>query len=224
VLIVGLLGVGLAAAWLGYRGAPPAVDLIATASPTPGVGDAPQPPATGPPRRPTGGAPGSAAAPRPLPRSAPVDLRIPAIGVRTGLVPLGLGPAGALQVPSDFALAGWYVLGPTPGEPGPAVIAGHVDSYRGPAVFFRLSALRPGDLVRVAERDGLVAVFRVYAVGRYPKTAFPTGQVYANTAAPELRLITCGGTFDRSVRSYTDNVVVYARLVAVESGGGRPPA
>jgi sortase (surface protein transpeptidase) len=143
-----------------------------------------------------------------------VSLRIPAIGVQTGLVPLGVGPDGALQVPTDFAVAGWYTLGPTPGEVGPAVIAGHIDSYRGPAVFFRLGALHPGDQVRVAEQDGLVAVFRVYEVGRYAKVSFPTRRVYANTDSPELRLITCGGAFDTHTRSYRDNVVVYGRLVA----------
>jgi sortase (surface protein transpeptidase) len=119
-------------------------------------------------------------------------------------------------VPADFTLAGWYKHGPTPGEPGPAVIAGHIDSYHGPAVFSRLSALQPGGLVRVAEQDGLVAVFRVYAVGQYPKTAFPTSQVYANTNSPELRLITCGGAFDNRIHSYTDNVVVYATLISAE--------
>ncbi len=154
--------------------------------------------------------------PGPLPRSVPLELRIPAIGVQTGLVPLGVEPDGTLQVPSNYAVAGWYTLGPTPGEVGPAVIAGHIDSYRGPAVFFRLSALRSGDLVRVTEQDALVALFRVYAVGAYPKTSFPTRQVYANTDSPELRLITCGGAFDTGTRSYRDNVVVYARLVGTE--------
>jgi sortase (surface protein transpeptidase) len=219
VLIVGLVGVAVAAVWLGHRRAdwPPAVDLTGPVPATPSsVATAARPPphpGTGPPQ-PTAMSGRSA----PLPRSAPVDLRIPAIGVQARLMPLGLTADGGLQVPTDFALAGWYRLGPTPGEAGPVVIAGHVDSYQGPAVFFRLSRLRPGDWVRVARQDGLVTVFRVYGVGQYSKTAFPTDRVYANTESPELRLITCGGAFDTHVRSYSDNIVVYARLVSTEPG------
>lgn len=156
------------------------------------------------------------AAPQPLPRSVPVELQIPAIGVRTSLVQLGLARDGTLQVPTNFAVAGWYTLGPAPGELGPAVIAGHIDSYRGPAVFFRLARLGTGDEVRVTSQDGMVGVFRVYEVGRYPKTSFPTDRVYGDTATPELRLITCGGAFDQKARSYRDNVVVYARLTATQ--------
>jgi sortase (surface protein transpeptidase) len=215
--ILGLVGCGVAAlalAALGYASPdrPPAVEVAGAAWPVLGAASAggPASRAADQPSR------SAAAAPEALPRSVPVELRIPAIGVRTGLVPLGVEPDGGLQVPADFAVAGWYTLGPTPGEVGPAVIAGHVHSHRGPAVFFRLSTLRPGDLVRVAEQDGLVAVFEVYAVGEYPKAGFPTGWVYGNVDSPELRLITCGGPFDARSRSYRDNVVVYARLIAVE--------
>jgi Sortase domain len=143
----------------------------------------------------------------------PVAVSIPAIGVHAGLVHLGLNADGTLEVPEDFSIAGWYDVGPRPGAPGPAVIAGHVDSTAGPAVFYRVRELRPGDVVEVHRRDGSVVVFRVYAVREYPKTAFPTATVYGATSRPELRLITCGGAFDSSTGHYVDNVVVFARAV-----------
>jgi hypothetical protein len=141
----------------------------------------------------------------------PVGLAIPAIGVdeRT-LVTLGRNPDGSLQVPSDFARAGWFTGGPVPGRPGPSVIAGHVDSRAGPAVFFRLRELRAGDVVAVRMSDGGQLLFRVDGVRQYPKANFPTGAVYGPVPGSALRLITCGGSFDRTVRSYRDNVVVYA--------------
>jgi hypothetical protein len=143
----------------------------------------------------------------------PVAVSIPAIGVDASLVRLGLNADGTLEVPADVAVAGWYGLGPRPGAPGAAVLAGHVDSTAGPAVFFRLRQLRPADVVDVRRADGSTAVFRVYAVREYAKTAFPTSTVYGATAAPELRLITCGGAFDASTGHYADDVVVFARLV-----------
>jgi hypothetical protein len=141
----------------------------------------------------------------------PVGLAIPAIGVdeRT-LVTLGRNPDGSLQVPSDYARAGWFTGGPVPGRPGPSVIAGHVDSRAGPAVFFRLRELRAGDVVAVRMSDGGQLLFRVDGVRQYPKANFPTGAVYGPVPGSALRLITCGGSFDRIVRSYRDNVVVYA--------------
>lgn len=140
----------------------------------------------------------------------PVALTIPAIGVQTSLVRLGLTATGALQVPSSTAVAGWYTGSPRPGATGSAVIAGHIDSYAGPGVFFRLSQLRPGDRVYVRRADGTLAVFRVTAVRSYAKTQFPTKAVYGPTPDAELRLITCGGTFDYQTRSYLSNTVVYA--------------
>jgi sortase (surface protein transpeptidase) len=154
--------------------------------------------------------PSSAASERP---AAPAELSIPAIGVDTPLVRLSLNSDGTLDVPADFSLAGWFVLGPRPGEPGPAVIAGHVDSTAGPAVFFRLGQLAPGSVVRVATKDRDVVLFRVYAVREYPKTAFPSSLVYGPTPGPELRLITCGGPFDARTGHYLDNIVVFARYV-----------
>jgi hypothetical protein len=140
----------------------------------------------------------------------PVAVDIAAIGVRSTLVPLTLDAAGALQAPGDYVHAGWYVDGPVPGAPGPAVIAGHVDSRAGPAIFFRLRELRPGDKVTVTRSDRSTVRFGVISVERYPKNAFPTGRVYGPTPDRALRLITCGGSFDRARRSYRDNVVVYA--------------
>jgi sortase (surface protein transpeptidase) len=143
--------------------------------------------------------------------TVPLQLSIPAIGVDTPVVKLELNPDGTLQVPTDFSVAGWYSLGPSPGEPGPAIIAGHVDSKRGPAVFYRLGELAPGSVVRVTLADRTEAVFRVYAVREFAKSAFPTSLVYAPTRGAELRLITCGGAFDRQTGHYVDNIVVFAR-------------
>ena len=144
----------------------------------------------------------------------PVRLQIPAIGVSTPLVKLGRLPDGSLEVPKDWDTAGWYDKGPRPGQPGPAVILGHVDSQTGPAVFYQLRALRPGDTVRVGLADGRILVFRVQRVQRYPKDEFPTEAVYFPTLNRELRLITCGGEFDYAARSYRDNIVVYATLAS----------
>jgi sortase (surface protein transpeptidase) len=142
----------------------------------------------------------------------PLRVTIPAIGVDSDLAELGVDAQGALVPPVDFAQAGWFAAGPVPGDVGPAVLAGHVDSYRGPAVFFRLEELRPGDRVRVERSDGRTVEFAVTRVAEYPKDRFATGEVYGPTADAQLRLVTCGGAFDRSRRSYLDNVVVFARL------------
>jgi hypothetical protein len=148
------------------------------------------------------------------PVALPVELTVPAIGVRTSLVRLGLTPAGRLQVPASFTVAGWYDGSPRPGATGSAIIAGHIDSRAGPAVFYRLASLRPGDLAYVRRADGTVALFRVTGVRIYPKDRFPTTAVYGPAPGPALRLITCGGTFDPALHSYLSNVVVYA----VEAG------
>jgi LPXTG-site transpeptidase (sortase) family protein len=150
----------------------------------------------------------------PLRSSAPVRLEIPKIGVSTALMPLGLNPDHSLEVPplSRAQEAGWYRFGPTPGARGAAVIAGHVDTTRGPAVFYRLGKLRPGDVVRVERKDGRTATFRVDSVEAVPKTAFPTQKVYGRVGYPALRLITCGGSFDRASGHYTNNIIVYGHL------------
>jgi hypothetical protein len=148
-----------------------------------------------------------------LARSVPVVLSIPAIGLDLPLTQLGLNADRTVQVPSDPRQPGWYRLGPTPGELGSAVILGHVDSYRGPAVFYRLHSLRPGDQVAVTRADGTVARFAVQAVATYPKTHFPARQVYGSHGYSALQLVTCGGKFDSKAHSYRSNVVVYTSLV-----------
>jgi hypothetical protein len=142
----------------------------------------------------------------------PVSLTIPAIGVRTKLVRLGLNSNGTLQVPASTAVAGWYTGSPRPGAVGAAVIAGHVDSRTALGVFYWLRILRPGDRVYVKRADGTLAVFRVTSVRAYAKDQFPTAAVYGPVPDAELRLITCGGTFDWSTGHYLSNVVVFARL------------
>jgi sortase (surface protein transpeptidase) len=175
------------------------------ASPSPAA----RPEPARPPSRPAT-TPATRTAARPTAPARPLSVRIPAIGVSSTLVPLRLNQAGALQPPADFIHAGWYVGGPAPGEQGPAVIAGHVDSRAGPAIFFRLRELRPGDEVLVARADRSTARFRVVEVQRYPKNMFPAARVYQPTPDAALRLITCGGSFDYARRSYRDNIVVYA--------------
>lgn len=155
-----------------------------------------------------------------LRRARPVGLVIPAIGVRaTNIVDLRWERDGTLQVPVDYGTPGWFEPGPSPGQFGPAVIAGHVDSRAGPGIFFDLGKLQRGDQVTVARADGTVAVFTTDAVERYAKDAFPTVKVYGNTTnRAELRLITCGGSFDRRSGHYRDNVVAFAHLTAVRRG------
>jgi len=144
----------------------------------------------------------------------PVSLVIPSIGVTSALVHLGLTSSGALQVPPTTSVAGWYTGSPRPGSIGSAVIAGHIDSVTGPGIFFRLSQLQRGDRVYVKRADGTLAVFAVTEVQMYAKDAFPTAAVYGAVPDPELRLITCGGTFDYTTRSYLSNTVVYAKEVS----------
>jgi sortase (surface protein transpeptidase) len=148
------------------------------------------------------------------PRALPVGLIIPAIGVRTRLIRLGTTARGALQVPGTTTVAGWYTRSPVPGAVGASVIAGHVDSYVGPGVFFRLRALLPGDRIYVRRADGTLVVFRVTSVRTYLKTRFPSAAVYGPAPGPQLRLITCGGAFDPVTRSYLANVVVFAAGVS----------
>ncbi|GAA5149834.1 class F sortase [Pseudonocardia eucalypti] len=142
----------------------------------------------------------------------PRTLQIPAIGVLIdGLVPLGRRPDGALTVPDDYSRVGWYADGPEPGEPGAAVIAGHIDSKDGPAAFFRLHELQPGQPIIIRTTGGATLTFLVERIEQHPKQRFPTTTVYTTTE-PSLRLITCGGTFDHRGKSYRDNLIVYARL------------
>jgi Sortase domain len=139
----------------------------------------------------------------------PERVRVPAIGLDSPLERLHLNAKGALMPPGRFDRAGWYADGTAPGDVGPAVIAGHVDSKAGPAVFHRLRELAGGDRIEVV-RGGTVLRFTVTRIAWYPKNSFPTEEVYGPTPDRQLRLITCGGVFDRSLRSYRDNLVVYA--------------
>jgi len=142
----------------------------------------------------------------------PVHVKIAAVGIDTALIPLGLDAHRALEMPERFDVAGWWSGGYRPGEPGPAVIAGHVDSKTGPAIFYRLGKLKRGDGVVVRRRDGSSVRFTVRSVAHYAKSAFPTKQVYGPTSRPALRLITCSGDFDRSTGHYVDNTVVFAEI------------
>lgn len=173
----------------------------------------------GPPRPPAWAAatrPAGPAGPA-LPRSVPVQVAVPAIGVRAPLVRLGLDADGSVQVPrADRPReAGWYDLGPAPGERGAAVLLGHVDSAAGAAVFYDLGRLRPGHRVEVTRADGRVAVFTVESVERVAKDRFPTQRVYGPLDRPGLRLVTCGGSFNKAARGYRDNVIVYATETSV---------
>jgi sortase (surface protein transpeptidase) len=151
--------------------------------------------------------------PSPVPVD-PVAVDVPTIGARSELARLGLDDRGQLAAPADYARAGWFAAGPAPGAIGPAVIAGHVDSTTGPAVFYRLRELRLGQPITVTRADGSMVAFAVTEVRQYAKDAFPTADVYGPVPEPELRLITCGGSFDRTRGSYRDNVVVFATLAS----------
>jgi sortase (surface protein transpeptidase) len=139
----------------------------------------------------------------------PATISIPSIGVKASIVPVGLQADGAMQVP-DPGQVGWYKLGPRPGAPGPAVLIGHVDSRTGPAVFYRLRQLRPGDEILVGERGGGTRRFLVGRLERHPKTALPVNRIWTTATRPLLRLITCGGSFDHATGHYRDNLIVYA--------------
>ena len=159
----------------------------------------------------------------PMGRSLPVSVTIPAISVRARIIPLGLDPGGGVAVPSLSTpfLTSWYDRGPAPGQAGPAVLFGHVDSAKvGPAVFYRLGDLRPGDLVYVTRSDRRTAVFKVSAVEMYSEQRFPARKVYGFTPHPTLRLITCGGTYDNGTHLYLDRIIAFA----VYEGQKRAPA
>jgi hypothetical protein len=155
----------------------------------------------------------------PLRRSVPVQVRIPAIGVDSRLLHLGVNADGTIQVPSlqtSAGLAAWYKYSVTPGQVGTSLIEGHVDNLQGPAVFFRLGALHPGDTIDVTLADGITAVFRVTGVREFRKAVFPAETVYGQARYPALRLITCGGAFDYATGHYLSSVVVFASLASAE--------
>ncbi len=159
----------------------------------------------------------------PAPESAPVvptRVRIPSIGVNASMTGLGLNPDRTLEVPENVGVAGWWTGRSVPGEVGPSIVVGHIDSrIAGPGVFHQLFRLSAGDTVEFERSDGSIAEFRVTDSERVAKDEFPTERVYGDTDEPTLRLITCGGNFDRVTRSYDDNVIVYAEYL----GTREPP-
>ena len=161
----------------------------------------------------------------PMARSEPTRVTISKISVDAEVIPIGVANDGTLEVPplETPDLTGWYRLGPSPGEVGTAVIVGHVDSHwTGPAVFYSLGALRPGDTIAITLRDNAVAQFTVDDVRSYPKKTFPTDLLYGSARTPGLRLVTCGGQFDQNARSYLNNIVVSATLTSSQEPNQRP--
>ncbi|MDQ2874285.1 MAG: class F sortase [Actinomycetota bacterium] len=160
-----------------------------------------------------------------LQHSLPVSVEIPAIGLNSKLLHLGVNSDGTIRVPSLYAQPGqaaWYKYSVTPGQIGASVIEGHVDTYHGPAVFFRLGALRPGDRIDVTLADGITAVFRVTGVRRYLKSSFPARAIYGATGYAALHLITCGGAFDDATGHYLGATVVFASLASARPAAARP--
>ncbi|MFH9616233.1 class F sortase [Streptomyces pratensis] len=159
------------------------------------------------------------ASPRGLPRSEPERISIKSIAVDAPFTPLSIGPSGQLDAPpaNDANLAGWFKDGATPGERGTSVVAGHVDTKTGPAVFLLLSTLKDGSTVDITREDGVVATFEVDSVETFSKADFPSDRVYADNGTAQLRLITCGGVYDKKKKDYEDNVVVFAHLASAKN-------
>ncbi|MBW3667290.1 MAG: class F sortase [Actinobacteria bacterium] len=199
-----LTGVGLAGS-LGSGASPPAADSFAVATAT--TQRVVSTPIFQPPSADASSSTEQAA--ETAGRADPTVLHIPAIGVESELVALGLDVDKTIEVPEDFSVAGWYRHRARPGEVGPMVILGHVDSFEGPAVFFELNRLQAGDLVELTRSDGRIAVYEITSVEQFPKDDFPTDRVYDWSNAATLRLVTCGGNFDRDRRSYDDNVIAF---------------
>ncbi|MER6841012.1 class F sortase [Streptomyces platensis] len=151
-----------------------------------------------------------------LPRSAPKRVSIPQIAVDAPFTQLTIGPTGQLNAPpaGDKNLVGWYKDGAAPGERGSAIIAGHVDTKTGPAVFLQLESLKPGATINITREDGIIASFKVDSVETFNKARFPNERVYSDAPTAQLRVITCGGAYDRKVKDYVDNVVVFAHLAS----------
>jgi len=221
VAVVGLSGCGGPAAGTGRQQAAASSPTSGSPDPssaTPGSAD-PGTSATGAPTATPSGARADPGVSVPAPAASavavadglrPSRIAIPAIGVDSTLTDLGIAGDGTIEVPTDYAQAGWLDTSPAPGQRGPAVVAGHVDSKQGPAVFFKLSRLSVGDAIAVTRRDGSTVTFTVDGVQRFAKSAFPTAATYGPVPGPALRLITCAGAYDKAAGGYQDNVVVFA--------------
>ena len=212
--VLAVLGVVLLVLGLGSSDGPVAASNTSatstSAAPTPRPARTPGPSRAAPSKGPARHSPGFGSF---LPGSPPVGLAIPSIDVRsTHIVGLGLQGDGSIEVPRDASAPGWFTPGPSPGQLGPAVIAGHVDSTTGPAVFYRLGELRPGDRINVTRADRSVATFSIDRVVTFKKDDFPTRAVYGATTRAELRLITCGGSYDDDT-GYDSNTVAFAHLI-----------
>ncbi|MFE3516238.1 class F sortase [Streptomyces sp. NPDC059166] len=202
----------LVAVGLGFLLVYNSFDASAGGAPAPSVVSIPSVPAPSP----------SASVPMPvtgLPASDPERIRIKSIAVDAPFTPLSIGPSGQLDAPppSDPNLVGWFKDGATPGERGTSVVAGHVDTRTGPAVFLLLSTLKAGNTVDITREDGAVATFEVDSVETFSKAEFPSDRVYADNGTAQLRLITCGGVYDKKKKDYEDNVVVFGHLAAVRT-------
>lgn len=205
-LVLGVLLAGTAVVLVAFA--------LRPAAPEPSVTPADDPASTSPAAAPPV-EPAPAAPEQPEQPALPEHLSIPAIGVSTDLVRLGLRPDDTVQVPRVAARAGWFELGPAPGQPGASVVLGHVDSAAGPAVFHRLAELRPGDRLQVRLDDGSVAGFAVRRVATYANEDFPARQVYAGDPDRRaLNLVTCGGSYDADRGGWQANVVVFTELVS----------
>lgn len=148
-----------------------------------------------------------------LTEAVPVQIRIPKINVAAPFEePLGVTQTREIEVPEEYETVGYYKYGPTPGELGPAVVLGHVDSVDGPAVFFSLGQLEVGDEIEIDREDGSTAVFEVTKMERHLQSGFPTELVYGNIDHAGLRLITCSGSFDKGIQRYSHNLIVFAKL------------
>jgi Sortase domain len=156
----------------------------------------------------------TAPAPAVVARSVPIAVRIPTIGLAVWLTQLGLNANGTVAVPTNTQAPGWFSPGPSPGQVGSAVLLGHVDSYQGPGVFFKLRTLQPGNQIEVNLADGVIATFQVTSVVQYQKTDFPDQKVYGSDGSSELQLVTCGGVFDSQTGHYLSNIVVYSSFVS----------
>ena len=152
-----------------------------------------------------------------LPHSLPLSIRVPAVGIDAKFeAPVALDSFGRMEVPKGYDTVAWYEFAPTPGELGPSVVLGHVDSETGPKVFHPLKDVKEGDTIEITREDGSVAVFSAYKIKYYRQTKFPMKDVFGDTNEAEIRLITCSGIFDHATYRYSHNLVVYGRLIEVK--------